>query len=80
MMLLRCEELKTFHAAASVKEAPKPTIDWYVVFGSTVITAPLPEVPKATAAFWVSRLARSGVVSQTFALVAASDGRSVATT
>jgi hypothetical protein len=80
MIVLRAEELYTLEAAASVKDAPKPTIDWSVVFGFTVITAPLPDVPKATAAFCVSKFVLSGVVSHTLADVAArADGPWVVT-
>jgi hypothetical protein len=51
-----------------------------VVPGLTVIVEPPPVVPKATAGFWVSRLPRSGVVSQTSALVAAKEAVPAATT
>jgi hypothetical protein len=51
-----------------------------VVFGLTVMTEPLPAVPKVTAAFWVSLLDWSAVVSQTFAEVAANDGPASAMT
>lgn len=59
------------YAAASVRDAPKPTMVWYVVAGSTVMTDPLPELPKETLACRVNRLVLSGVVSQTLAEVAA---------
>ncbi len=73
-MVLRADELKMLYAAASVNDPPNPTMDWYVVFGLTVMTEPLPAVPKVTADFWVSLLAWSAVVSQTLADVAANDG------
>jgi len=72
MTSLRRGELKMFQAAASVNEAPKPTIDWYVVFGLTEIVGPLPPPdPKLTSAWRPSKLERSALVSQTPTLGAA---------
>ncbi|GLY47237.1 hypothetical protein Lesp01_08930 [Lentzea sp. NBRC 102530] len=60
-----------FHAAESVNEAPKPTIDWKVEFGFTVIVEPLPPEPNVTSPCLVSAFDLSAVVNHTLALVAA---------
>src|SRR3954447_25914577 len=42
MIASRLGELEISHAAESVIEPPKPSIDWYVVAGSTLTTWPVP--------------------------------------
>src|SRR5258707_2541411 len=58
------------HAEASVIDAPKPSICWYVLFSSTVILItpePLP-VEKLTSFCWARCSCKLAVVSQTLTL------------